>query len=415
MRILFVHQNFPGQYRHIVHALAAQGGHQIVALGIEALTEAIPKSVQYYRYGLTRGNTNGIHDWVVETETKAIRGEACGRAAHQLREKGFYPDLICAHPGWGEALYLKDVWPNSPMLTYQEFYYNSSGFDSGFDPAMQGDVGWEQAARMRMKNANLLLSLQASDWSVTPTQFQRSSFPDIWQKQISCIHDGIDTSSARPSKNSETLVISPALKLQKGQPIVTFVNRSIEPYRGCHTFIRAIPEIQRLAPDATIVIVGKHEGVSYGKPAAGGSWRDLLLKEINGLYDPAKVFFVGTLNYPTFLQLLRITSCHVYLTYPFVLSWSLLEAMSSEAPIVGSDTIPVREVIRDGSNGLLVDFFSTTQLAESIAKLLASKKLANQLGRNARETILKKYDVSKCVALQLGLMELVAASALSSD
>ena len=169
MNFLFVHQSFPGQYRHIIRALASQHCHNIIGLGISPLSEKLPPNVQYLRYGLTRGNSGDIHPWVIETESKVLRGEACANAAFNLKQQGFTPDIICAHPGWGESLFLKEIFPETPVLSYQEFFYNSSGFDFDFDVEMQG----VPESLLRTKNANLLLSLESSDWSVTPTIFQK--------------------------------------------------------------------------------------------------------------------------------------------------------------------------------------------------------------------------------------------------
>ena len=414
MRILFVHQSFPAQYRHVVRALASQG-HQLVGLGIEPLTEPIPEAVTYLRYGLSRGTGQDVHPWAAETEAKVIRAEACARAAYQLREQGFVPDLICAHPGWGEALFLRDVWPESPLLSYQEFYYNARGFDFDFDDELQGPLEWEACAKLRMKNANQLLMLEASSWNVSPTSFQRSSFPHHLRNRISVIHDGIDTRIAAPEVNPSPIQMSDGTLLSAGDHIITFVNRRIEPYRGCLTFIRAIPAIQKLCPNAHIVIVGGHEGAAYGKQPPVGTWRDLSLAQIKGQYDPSKVHFPGNLPYGLFLQLLKLSSCHVYLTYPFVLSWSLLEAMSTGLPIVGSSTAPVQEVIRDGVNGLLVDFFSPDQLANAVSDLLGNRERADSLGRAARESILADYSLERCVPRQLQLMQLVADRVLQAS
>ena len=413
MRILFVHQSFPGQYRHIVRTLASHGGHQLVGLGIEPLAEPIPAGVQFVRYALSCGNTPGVHSWVVETESKVIRGEACALAAHQLRLQGFVPDLICAHPGWGEALYLKDIWPEVPLLTYQEFYYNARGVDYDFDPDLQGVPDWQACARLRMKNANLLLMLQASDWSMTPTEFQRSTFPRSWQQRISCIHDGIDTELAKPDAAVAPLPLPDGTVLTRGEPIITFVNRRIEPYRGCHTFLRSLPLLLDRVPEARVVIVGEQEGVSYGRPAPDNSWKNVFLKEIEGQYDSSRVHFTGSLPYVEFLQLLKLTACHVYLTYPFVLSWSFLEAMSSGAPVIGSATAPVQEVIRDGHNGVLVDFFSPNDLAEAMVEILAKPHLAAALGEAARTTILDHFGIANCVPRQLSMMQLVASRSLA--
>ena len=329
MRLLFVHQNFPGQYLHIIQRLARIGGHELVALGINPLDRdrPLPSDLQHFRYRPERGNTPGIHPLILETETKMLRGEACAKAADQLKAKGFTPDLICAHPGWGEALFLRTVWPNTPMLCYQEFFYNAVGFDSGFDPEFDADRAWQRQARLLMKNAYLYLTLEQATWNISPTHFQASSFPEPWRQKISVIHDGIDLSLAKPHPSPAPLTLPDGTELRAGDPTITFVNRRLEPYRGCHTFIRAIPEMQRRCPDARLVVVGDLTGVSYGAKCPDGEWKDRFLAEIEGQYDPSRVHFTGTLPSATFLPLLQLSACHVYLTYPFVMSWSLLEAM----------------------------------------------------------------------------------------
>jgi len=412
VNILFVHQSFPGQYVHVVRALAAQAGHQLVALGIEPCLVSLPAGVHYIRYNLKRGNGTDVHPLAAETETKVIRAEACAAAAHQLRQQGFMPDLICAHPGWGESLFLGDIWPGAPTLSYQEFYYAPRGLDTDFDHELQGIPNWASCAKVRMKNAYLQLALEASRWNITPTAFQRSTFPCHWQQRISAIHDGIDCQAAAPNPSPRALTLADGTLLQPGEPIVTFVNRRLEPTRGCHTFIRAIPYLQELAPTARIVVVGETRGVSYGAACPNGEWKDHFLRDIEGRYDSSRVHFLGTIPYQQFLPLLQLSACHVYLTYPFVLSWSLLEAMACACPVVGSATAPVQEVIRDGENGLLVDFFSATDLAIAVADLLAHRERAQQLGAAARATVSKQYSLEVCLPRQLSLMQLVASGAL---
>ena len=414
MKLLFVHQGFPGQYIHILRALDAQGGHQLVGLGIDEAAEELPASVQYFRYGLARGNQPGLHPWVQDIETKVIRAEACAHAATQMKQQGFTPDLICGHPGWGELLFLKDVWPKVPLLTYQEFFYNPRGFDYDFDPELQGELDWTDCARIRTKTANQLLNLEASSWCVTPTQFQRSSYPEAWRERISVIHDGIDTDKAAPAKKPRAINLADGTVLKPGEKIVTFVNRNLEPYRGCHTMIRAIPKLQQLVPDAKLLIVGNTTGVSYGGVCPEGEWKDVFLAEIDGQYDPSRVHFVGKVPYEQFIPILQLSQAHVYLTYPFVLSWSLLEAMSCSCAVVGSATAPVQDVIEDQRNGLLVDFFSPQQVAEAVAALLADRKLARRLGQAARETVLSRFRLASCVQRQLALMDLVASGAIGT-
>tara|TARA_B100000674_G_scaffold301604_1_gene250423 strand:+ start:315 stop:1565 length:1251 start_codon:yes stop_codon:yes gene_type:complete len=414
VRILFVHQNFPGQYVHIIQRLAQHGQHQLVALGINDLDRArgIPEGLNHFRYRLDRGNTQGVHPLVMETETKIIRAEGCARAAEQLKAKGFTPDLICAHPGWGEPLFLKAIWPDAPLLCYQEFFYNEFGFDSNFDPEFQDHRGWQHQAKLTMKNAYLHLTLEQADWNVSPTHFQASSFPEHWRRKISVIHDGVDLQQASPNPSPAPLTLPDGTVLEKGQPIVTFVNRCLEPYRGCHTFIRAIPELQRQHPEARIVVVGRTKGVSYGAVCPDGEWGDRFLAEIDGQYDPSRVHFTGALPYGQFIPLLQLSACHVYLTYPFVMSWSLMEAMGCGCALVGSDTAPVREVIRHGHNGLLVDFFSPTDLAAAVVELLNDPARANAFGVAARETVERSYDLDACVTRQLALMDLVASRSI---
>jgi glycosyltransferase involved in cell wall biosynthesis len=408
MKVLFVHQNFPGQYIHILRAMARQGGHQLVALGIHLdANTPLPDGVRFLRYRIPRGNPPGLHAWLLDTDSKLIRAEACARAAHKLQQQGFHPDLICAHPGWGESLLLQDIWPDVPILHYQEFFYQAHGFDVDFDPEFQDTQSWEQRARIRMKNLYLHSALQSSRWNVTPTDFQRSSFPAQWQEHFSVIHDGIDTDRTAPAA-AAVKRLPDGTELSPGEPIVTFVNRRLEPYRGGHTFLRAIPELQRLMPDARVVVIGGTSGVSYGRKPEQGEWKDVLLAEIHGRYDPSRLHFSGSVAYPDFLALLQLSACHVYLTYPFVLSWSLLEAMSMARPIVGSDTAPVREVIRDGHNGLLVDFFRPDALAAAIAELLRQRPRAEALGQAARDTVLRHYSLNDCLPRHLALMQLVA-------
>lgn len=413
MRILFVHQNFPGQYVHIARALARQGTHQVVGLAMVQPGRALPtlEGVQVVGYRPSRSSSRQIHPLAADLETKVIRGEACAAAVQRLLEQGFRPELVCAHPGWGESLFLKDLLPEVPLLAYQEFFYRARGLDLDFDPEFQPALDWQTCARSRMKTASPLLNLIACDWGVTPTRFQHSTFPESWRGRISVIHDGIDLAAIERCAGAPELRLPDGTVLKAGEPTVTFVNRRLEPYRGCHTFLRAIPAIQERHPAARIVIVGETTGVSYGAPCPEGEWKERFLSEIEGRYDPSRVHFTGSLPRARFLELFRVSAVHVYLTYPFVLSWSLLEAMASGCAVVGSATLPVQEVIQHGHNGLLVDFFSPADLAEAVAELLGSAPQRAAFAQ-AAQTTARGYGLDRCLPRQLALLDMVASRSL---
>lgn len=406
MNVLFVHQNFPGQYKHLAPALAHLG-HRCVALTINKPGFNIP-GVTVAPYKPKRGSSPNIHPFAADFETKLIRGEAAGHAAIALRDKGFTPDIIIGHPGWGETLFLRDVFPKARQLLFIEFYYRPEGADMGFDPEFP-DAGFASHARLRAKNANNILALESMDWGVSPTHFQADTVPDLFRNRISVIHDGIDTHLVRPMPDAFLDVGPDKIRLDASQEIITFVNRNLEPHRGWHSFVRALPEIQRQRPNAITLIVGG-DGVSYGRAPKEGSWKEHFLNEVRGELDMSRIHFLGNTNYRDFLSLLAISSVHVYLTYPFVLSWSLIESMAMECLIVGSDTAPVREVIRHGENGLLVDFFDRKAIAATVSEALANRTALRGLTEQARKDAVARYDLAKvCLPAQLRLVADVAA------
>ncbi|HEY5801560.1 MAG TPA: glycosyltransferase family 4 protein [Burkholderiaceae bacterium] len=405
MNILFVHQSFPGQYVHLAPALA-QRGHKVTALCIQKKGD--PPGVQIIEYGLTRGNTPNIHPWVAEIETKVLRGEAAGRAALLLKNQGYVPDLICAHPGWGESLFLKDIWPQTKLLCFFEFYYHFVGADVNFDPEF-ATPGAEAAAKIRLKNTNNLLALDAADWGVSPTAWQHVQFPSWARDKISIIHDGIDTDIVAPDPAARIQLAEAGVELVPGDEVVTFVNRDLEPYRGYHRFMRALPRILQTRPKARVVIVGG-DGISYGAaPPNGKTWKQVFLDEVGAQLDLSHVHFVGRIPYPAYLKLLQVSAAHVYLTFPFVLSWSLLEALSAGCAVIGSRTAPVEEAIRHGDNGLLVDFFDASELAETVIEVLAEPEKYRAMRARARADVIEKYDLKTvCLPRHIALAEALA-------
>lgn len=408
MNFLFVHQNFPGQYLHLAPALAADARNTVVALCARRGV-SLP-GVRVVVYACEGKKAPGVHPWLAEQQVKVVRGEAVARAALKLRDEGFRPDVICAHPGWGEALFLKEVWPDAKLLCYCEFYYRAFGSDVGFDTEFDGTPNFETLCRLRMKNAHQLLSLEASDLGVSPTRWQRDQFPAEFRPRIRTVFDGIDTAVASPGHATlglkrDNLLLTPQ------DEVVTFVARNLEPYRGFHIFMRALPEILRQRPRARAVIVGGDE-VSYGsRHASGRTFREVLLQELGDSLDITRVHFVGRIPYSRFVDVLRISTVHVYLTYPFVLSWSLLEAMSVGCLVVGSNTAPVREVVREGENGLLVDFFDVSGLARTVVGALGERGSFAALREEARRSIVQRYDLqSVCLPGQMELVRNLAGA-----
>jgi glycosyltransferase involved in cell wall biosynthesis len=399
-KFLFIHQNFPGQFVHVATELARQG-HEVVALCIS--DRAVP-GVRVLRYPVRGKPRHEGNELLEDFETKVIRGTACAQAMLALRKQGFAPDLVVGHPGWGEMLYCKDVWPDVPVAMFAEFFYGSKESDYCFDPEFSKDTITARA-RLRMKNTVHLHALHASDAGYTPTHWQHSQLPAEYRDRFKVIFDGIDTAAVKPDAKAFVELRAKGLRLTHDDEVITFVNRNLEPYRGFHVFMRALPAILRERPKAHVVMVGGND-VSYGsKPRAGGNWRDVMLKEVGEQLPRDRIHFVGKIPYPVYLQLLQVSACHVYLTYPFVLSWSCLEAMSTGCVVVASRTKPVEEVITHGRNGLLFDFFDAEGLARQVCGVLADRPAHAHLGQAARQTVVERYDLrSICLPQQMELL-----------
>lgn len=402
---LFIHQNFPGQFVHVAGELVRQG-HTVVALGIKG--RGLP-GVRFIRYQPQPPARMSEVDAARDFETKIVRGLACAQAMEQLKAGGFRPDTVVAHPGWGESLFCKDVWPSARLLMFGEFFYSSQGADYNFDPEFARDSLGDRA-RLRLKNTVHLHALQASDAGYTPTQWQLGQLPQVYRDKFQVIFDGIDTRQVAPSTEAFVQLKRDNVRLSAGDEVITFVNRNLEPYRGFHVFMRALPEILRQRPNARCLIIGGDD-VSYGaKPRQGGTWREVMLAEVGAQLPMERVHFLGNLAYADYLRVIQVSACHVYLTYPFVLSWSCLEAMSAGRIVVASATEPVREVIEHGVNGLLFDFFDTAALSAQVIDVLARPQHFNALGQRARQDVVERYDLrARCLPSQLKLVFGIAA------
>jgi glycosyltransferase involved in cell wall biosynthesis len=359
--------------------------------------------VQRVSYRLPRTARPSTHHYVRLFENSVIHGQAVVRACNRLTKDGFRPDLIIAHPGWGEALFIKDIYPTTPLLNFCEFYYSGRGADIGFDPDEKATI--DDIARARARNAHLLLSLETCDAGISPTEWQKSRHPAAFRDKIRVIFDGIDTSVVRPDP-ATTFKLPGGRVLSREDEIVTYVARNLEPYRGFPSFMRALPALLAARPTAQVVIVGGDD-VSYGRAGPNGkSWRETMLKEVP--LDPSRVHFLGKLPYARYLQLLQVSSLHIYLTRPFVLSWSFMEAMAAKCLILGSSTAPVEEFIEDGVNGFLTDFHSASEIAGKAAALLEARASLEIVRRRARATVEERCSLRVCLPRQLELVETLA-------
>ena len=432
MRLLFIHQNLPAQFTHPINALLASGQHELVGVVAEGGLErckALHPGLKLIGYRMPNASGPAAakpasgegassaspadspdapappHPYLTDADAQVRRGQTVARALLALKAKGFVPDLAVAHPGWGESLFFKDIYPDVPLLGYFEYFFGRPGGDVGFDPEFPDSL--DNRCRLRVRNAMYLSALDACDAGLTPTAWQHSRFPDVYQDRIRVIHEGVDTAALQPDPAAR-FVFKDQVFLA-GEPIVTFVARGLEPYRGFHRFMRALPELLCRQPKLRVIIVGG-DAVSYGRShPSKRSWREVLLEEVGNGLDLSRVFFTGKLSRTDLTRVLQVSAAHVYLTYPFVLSWSMLEAMSCGALVIGSQTAPVQEVIDHGRNGLLVDFFDGKALVDTVCGALDAPERYRAMRLTARKTVVGRYDLRTiCLPKTLALFEQLA-------
>jgi glycosyltransferase involved in cell wall biosynthesis len=386
--LLFVHPNFPGQFKLIAGELAARAGYHVVGIGQGARRPEEVEKIDYRSYDKFTDPEEIVFPPLQALAENVRRGRSAADIFRNLKREGFQPDCIVSHPGWGDAIFLREIYPKTKFVAYLEFFYRANNSDVDFDPEFKpAEIDLQYT---RLRNITNLCAFADCDIAITPTEWQASLLPQNVRTATRILHDGIDCSVAAP--RAATFLLPNGGSLSKADEVVTYVARSLEPYRGFHIFMRALPELMKRRSNAQVVVVGS-DNVSYGRsPRHKGSWKSLLLKEISDQIDLRRVHFLDRIPYPRFLDLLNVSSVHVYLTYPFVLSWSVLEAMACECAIVGSRTSPVEEVITDQENGLLVNFFSTAELIDAIVRLLGDTTTRARMGKAARRVIATKYD-----------------------
>jgi glycosyltransferase involved in cell wall biosynthesis len=392
MKVLFVHNNFPAQFKNLAAALSQLPGVELAAIGSQTARQT--DGVNLHRYRVESAEPSNTHPFARRFDLECRRAEQVLYTSTGLAKSGFSPNTVVVHGGWGEALPLRHAFPRARIITYCEYYYQAQGLDIGFDPEFP-EPGIDGLVGLQLKNATTLLSVIESDDCITPTRWQHSTFPVDLQAKISVLHEGIDTAFARPDPNA-TYKLQDGSSLTVNDEVVTFVARNLEPLRGYHVFMRALPQILRSRPDAHVIIIGG-DSVSYGQaPPGDSSWKMTYLDEVRDQIDLRRVHFEGQVSHEQYVRALQVSSAHVYLTYPFVLSWSLLEALSAGCIVIASDTGPVQEVI-DGSNGILVPFFDGDLIAERVISALAFPQQYAEKRLAARATVEDRYSLRKCL------------------
>ena len=406
MKVLFIHPNFPAQFRYLCFALGQHLENEVIFATKNENPQWKLQGVRKALYTPSRKPNPSTHHYVKSLESSVLEGQAVYRLATQLKAEGFIPDLIYGHSGWGGTLFMRDLFPNTPLMCYFEWFYHAYGSDADFDPS--DPLSFDDELRIRMKNNSILVDLYTCQQGVSPTKWQQSQFPPEFRDKITVLHDGVDIDYFKP--NPQAKLILPNLDLSHVSEIVTYVSRGMEPYRGFPQLIEAIAHLQQRRPHCHVVIVGA-DRVAYGKSLPDGkSYKQAMLEKFP--LDLSRVHFTGSLPYNQYLRVIQASSVHIYLTRPFVLSWSMLEAMSTGCLVIGSNTAPVRELIKDGENGLLVDFFSPQAIADRVDEVLDSGDGMKQLRVRARETIVENYALKKLVPQHLKLMADLAKCSL---
>lgn len=400
MKFLFSHRNFPAQFRHILIELSKDPSNEIVFITGTKNDVQIPR-VRKIEYKLKREVPDNCHRYLRGFEESVIHGQAAAEMAIGLKKRGFKPDIIYAHP-WGNSLYFKDIFPDTPLINFCEWYYDTNSSEIGFCGDQISD---DKRAKTRTMNAQLLLDMVSCDKGICPTNWQKSQFPKEFHNKIEVLHDGIDTGYFLPNPDAVLKIPNSNLQLTYNDEVVTYATRGMEPYRGFPQFMEMAEKLLKKRPNVHIVIAGE-ERICYGAKLAKGSYKQIMLDKLD--LDMSRVHFTGSLPYGEYKKLLQISSAHVYLTYPFVLSWSMLEAMSCGCCIVGSNTPPVEEVIKDGENGVLTDFFNIDELLNRVEYVLDNQEKAKYLRENARTTIIERYDLKKLLPRHIEIIKSTA-------
>ena len=402
--VLFVHAGFPAQFRDLAGVLCARGVDCRAIGGPDA--NPFP-GIPLERWSYFRGTAPGIFPLATRAEADLIRARGALEAARRLKDGGFSPRLIIGHPGWGETVLLREVFPEARQILFHEFFYAGRGLDIDFDVEfIQPNENGIFAGTT--KNAVMALAFSQADVLVTPTPFQASTLPPVFHSRLRIIHEGVDLAAVTPGP-AAPFPLADGRVIAADAPTITHVNRNLEPLRGMHILLRALPTLQAKVPEAQVVIAGTASQRGYSGPAPEGkTWKQVAMEGLEGRLDLSRIHFTGPLPRERLLAAMRLSCAHVYYTYPFVLSWSLAEAMAAGCYVVGSDTAPVRDAVKDGENGRLLDFFDVDGLSAALVDACRNPQTKAPLRAAARRTAEAMFDREAGRRAWLALIEEVA-------
>lgn len=402
LNILFIHYELPGQFIHLIRYLAKNPHYRVFGICQENAKDLNDSShyQKIFTYKAKKINSTSTHHYVADLQRSVLNAQAVSEILEKCLRQEIIFDLAVAHTGWGEALYFKNVFPDTPLVGYVEFFFHAKGADAGFDPLYP--ISKDRALQIKTLNAQLLLGMNECDALVTPTRWQKSLFPKMWHSAINVIHEGVDIQNCKPDQDI-FITLPDGTQLTRKNEVVTYSARNLEPYRGFPVLLKAIELIVNRRPDCHIIITGGDD-ISYSKRLpAGECYREKLLKTVS--LPAERVHFLGKVSYKTHLQILQLSSAHIYLTYPFVLSWSFIEAMSCGCVMIASDTQPVMDVIEPNINGVVVNFFDEQGIADQVDAVFNHPQRKKHLGKAAREKIKQYYQYQFSINCYLHLFQ----------
>ena len=403
MKLLFIHHTIPGQFKFLLGHYGQDEANEVVFLCHQSpqVTFKGVRVIQCTPQPMAEGSNPIIHEFTQGAQRATAFAQSCA----QLKESGFVPDVVIAHSGWGDGFFVKAVFPDVPLLNYMEFFFHEKGRNLNYE--IEDITNPTDRAKLIAKNAPHLLNFHNADWCITPTLWQRSVHPDYMHSKMTVLHEGVNTDICAPMER-EVITLPNGLTLHPQQDeIITHVESNFDHYRGFHKFLDAAEIIQSRRPNAHIIVAGRH-GAGYGNNWPDGRNSQQILEAAS--LDNSRIHFVGTLDYAHYLKLLQSSSAHIYMTYPYVLSWSFMEAMSVGCPLVCSKTPPIEEMVSDSENCRMFDFFDPSSLADAVDAMLDDRDAAKALGLNARKVICDHYDINDILPLYTALIEEMAIS-----